>query len=182
MSETESLDPRKAEMIATMLAGLAAQFHRDEINEAQAKMLFAQFAEDLDEFAIVDIDAGVKVYRRDPKNRFFPTSGQLREPIIHARGERITRERREAEAAREAARKPGGVESRSYVPRDRPSMWWTLPYWDLSWRLSQIPPEWRGVYEKRIALAQQQRPSAWPQMAFSHRKVSEAQAVTEDRN
>lgn len=147
-----SIDPDKAKTIATILAGLAAQFHRDEIGEGQAKMLFAQFAEDLDEFSIADIRAGVKTYRQEPKNRFFPTSGQLREPIIAARNARVSREYAEAEAARRASQKPGGVEADSvrrytFEQANRPLCWYMRPRsaWKPDWHESDVPRRYRDM-------------------------------------
>jgi hypothetical protein len=66
---------------------LFAQYHR-EMDPLQAKAVFAAFVEDLGHLAMIDIEEAIRVYRRNAKNRFTPTSGQLRELAEEAKKDR----------------------------------------------------------------------------------------------
>lgn len=83
--------------------------------------------EDLAEFRFAQVEAAIKAYRRDAKNRFFPTSGQLRDLAAIAR-------REEHETAAANARGPMVLDSRPYY-------WWDMPkkHWKAHWREGDIP-------------------------------------------
>jgi hypothetical protein len=93
--------------------------------EAAFKSIIADMIEDLIEFAIVDIECSIRAHRQDPKQRFFPTSGQLRAGAIAAHTERT---------AASKPRKPIEFDS-------RPLRWWTMPraQWRQHWHDHQIP-------------------------------------------
>lgn len=70
-------NPEKAKQVAILLAKLAVHYYRPDFTEAAAQSLIGDMVEDLHKFPIVDTEQAIKQYRRDPKNRFFPNSGQL---------------------------------------------------------------------------------------------------------
>jgi hypothetical protein len=88
-------------------------------------MLIRDMVEDLAEFSLGDIEQAIKRYRQNPANKYFPTSGQLRAPILEAIKER-----------RDSARisdKP--------LAESRPLMWWyqNPKFWKPHWRENDIP-------------------------------------------
>lgn len=119
---TQTTQRAKAARISALLAQLAPQYYRPDFGPAQAQALFAAFVEDLEVFDILDIEQAIRAYRQDPKNKFFPTSGQIRALANAAAIERAKAERHRP------------------VPTDtRPIYWWLLPVWKAHWRESEIP-------------------------------------------
>jgi hypothetical protein len=114
--------------IAQLLAALSSHYYRPDFTEAQSRRLIADMVQDLEEFPVAEIEAAIRQYRRDPKSRFFPTSGALRGLIAQARRERAERDRL----------------PRKIKPLGRPLMWWTLPRswwskWSHDWKESEVP-------------------------------------------
>lgn len=120
-------------MIAVLLTRLAVHYYRPDFTEGQAKSLIRDMVEDLSMFGIGEIEASIKAYRRNAENRFFPTSGQLREPILAARKD-----------TRDAAR----ISDRP-LSESRPLLWWYLSkrLWKAHWLESDIPQHARPAYE-----------------------------------
>ena len=63
--------------IAAILSKLALHYWRPEFSESQAKQLLQDFLQDLERYAVRDIEYACKVYRQNPENKFYPTPGQL---------------------------------------------------------------------------------------------------------
>lgn len=119
-----------------MLSKLAVHYYRPDFTEAQAKSLISDMVEDLSDFAVHEVESAIRAYRRDANNKFFPTSGALREPILDERKEQRHLER--------IGKRP--------LPTDpRPIMWWMLPeqLWKPHWRETDIPIEWIAAFQKR---------------------------------
>lgn len=68
----------KDAVILAKLNELALLYWRPDFTPAQAKIVQAQYLDDLRDFAVKDIDHAIKTYRRDPANKFFPHPGALR--------------------------------------------------------------------------------------------------------
>jgi hypothetical protein len=66
-----------ASQIRKHLAVLSLCYPQQEMSEAQANLKFQIFCDDLAQFPERVIAAACLAYRRDPKNTFFPTPGQL---------------------------------------------------------------------------------------------------------
>jgi len=122
---------------------LAVHYYRPDFTEGQAKSLIRDMVEDLSMFTLGEIDASIKAYRRDGANRFFPTSGQLRTPILQASAERA---------------KDSRISDKALPSETRPIMWWMLPRkcWNADWR-EQDAPDGALVYDHATG----QRRNAW---------------------
>lgn len=123
--------------MAIALTKLASHYWRPDFGEAQAKQMIRDYVEDLEEFSVVEVEAAARDYRRNPKNEFFPRSGQLRDLIYAVRKDRADVERYPRRAPQES----------------RPIMWWMTHPWKPHWRESEIPEDDRPVYERRKAKA-----------------------------
>ena len=66
----------KDRAILALLAKLSLHYWRPDFTPAQAKQMYADYVEDLREYALRDIAAAMKKYRQSAAT-FFPTSGQL---------------------------------------------------------------------------------------------------------
>lgn len=131
-----------------LLSKLAVHYYRPDFTEGQAKSLISDMVEDLAEFAVHEVDVAIKAYRRDAKNRFFPTSGALRGIILEARKDRHESEKVSA--------KP--------LPKDcRPIMWWALPpyLWKAHWRETDIPIDEISAYQRRKTAKQKAGEPGW---------------------
>ena len=82
--------------------------------------------DDLEEFPVAEVEVAIRLYRQNSANRYFPTSGALRD-IIHAQ----RRERSEMSRL-----KP------KVTPLNRPLMWWHRPKskWPETWLEWEVPP------------------------------------------
>jgi len=119
-----------------LLAKLAVHYYRPDFTEGQAKSLISDMVHDLVEFDVPEVELAIREYRQDAHNRFFPTSGALRAPILAGRKERAEAEK--------ISRKP--------LPNDtRPIMWWCLPevLWKPHWHESDIPIDHVKAYQMR---------------------------------
>lgn len=79
--ESESLKQARAskdEAILTLLAQLALVYWRPDFEPGQARQLYAMFLADLRDYSLADINEAIRIYRRDPESKFYPTPGQLR--------------------------------------------------------------------------------------------------------
>lgn len=88
MANTVGCDPKR---LIAHLRALAVTHPMQELSEAEASLKFRIFCEDLRNVPEAVIEAACRSYRRDPKNRFFPTPGQLLalcEPEMRAIGAR----------------------------------------------------------------------------------------------
>ena len=63
--------------VGAILSRLALHFPRPDFTEAQAKLLLADILRDLVAFSPAEINKACAEWRSNPKNRFYPTSGQL---------------------------------------------------------------------------------------------------------
>lgn len=147
----------------TALMSLSVHYYRPDFTEGQARVLIRDMLEDLAEFTPEQVDAAIRSYRRDPKSKFFPTSGQLIEKATQARKEQVE--------ADKAAR------SRKAIPEfgdSRPLMWWTqAPYlWKPHWKEADIPAEWRDSFRRRLAAKRREGAEYWGENDFYglHRK------------
>lgn len=95
------------------------------------------FIEDLEEFAIPEIEAAIREYRRNPKNKYFPTPGQLRELAI------AEMRHRNLQQSRGDGLKPQFGDS-------RPIRWWYRPRekWNASWREADIPQDEITIWQQ----------------------------------
>jgi len=120
-------------ILTAMLAKLAQHYYRPDFTEGQARQLIRDYLHDLAEFDLRDVDAGVTAYRRDPKSKFFPTVGQLRERILEAQKDRL------------ASARMGTAKARPQFGDSRPIMWWALPknLWQPHWSESDVPFDMR---------------------------------------
>jgi hypothetical protein len=75
--EVARLRDEKDEAILTLLARMSLHYWRPDFSPGQARELYLDYLDDLRDFAISDIAAAMRAYRRDGENRFFPTSGQI---------------------------------------------------------------------------------------------------------
>jgi len=125
------IDRQKDRAIIQMLAQLSLLYWRPEFTPELARELYAMYVDDLRSFPIWLIERSIQNYRRDGKNRFFPTSGQIIDGIKLIEAQ-----------AKEAA---------SETPRDlnmdlmqRPIQWWLLrrEHWQPHWREDEIPKSW----------------------------------------
>lgn len=83
MTEAEqAAAAQKDDAILAVLAKLAMIYWRPDFTPGQAKHLYAQYLDDLREFAFADIVEAAQKYRRDAANKFFPLPGQLRGLIL----------------------------------------------------------------------------------------------------
>jgi hypothetical protein len=129
----------KAKAIAVLIAQTAPQYYRADFGAAQAALLLDAFVDDLVEFTTADIENAFRAYRRDTKNKFFPTSGQIR-----ALASGIVRDRAERDRhARSPRLDP------NHVLR-RPQFWWLLPYWNADWGAHEIPYEFRAAFDRHL--------------------------------
>lgn len=69
--------PCTPERLIAYLRALAVTHPMQELSEAEASLKFRIFCEDLAQVPEQIIMAACRSYRRDPKNRFFPTPGQM---------------------------------------------------------------------------------------------------------
>ena len=136
-----------------MLASLASFYWRPDFGPAQSAAMTANFVEDLIEFPVAEIEVAIAGYRRDGKNKFFPTPGALREIILEARKDR-------AQDAKVSA-KPMPAEV-------RPVMWWTKPpyLWALNWRESEIPIEHVAMFQRRLDAKRAAAAEGWGEDDF----------------
>lgn len=74
-AETEAREAKDRAILA-LLAKLSLHYWRPEFTPSQAKQMYADYVEDLREYALSDVSDAVKFYRRGGAT-FFPTSGQL---------------------------------------------------------------------------------------------------------
>lgn len=133
ISQTSSERQAKAAAISTELAKLAPQYYRPDFGPPQAQALFAAFIEDLEDFAVRDVEEAMREFRRDGRNKFFPTSGQIRDLAKNIATERAKLSRPQRS-----------------IPKDpRPSFWWCLSIWKPHWRETEIPIENIRNYEIR---------------------------------
>lgn len=63
--------------VGAILSRLGLHFWRPDFTEGQAKLLFSDLYSDLADFSPNEISTACATWRRNPENRFFPTSGQL---------------------------------------------------------------------------------------------------------
>lgn len=121
-----------------MLSRLAVHYYRADFKPEHAASLIRDLLEDLSEFALSDVEMAIRVYRMDPKSKFFPTSGQLRALAMQARQDHT-----------EAKRGP----IKPVLGESRPLMWWTKPkkLWKDHWREDEISFDYRETYRLRKA-------------------------------
>lgn len=117
-----------AKEVMAMLGKLALHYWRPDFSEQQAKLLFADFVEDLREYSPERIEAACTAYRRNPENRFFPTPGQLRACIPPLKVEAVY----------------GSGDTRTSL--NRPTGWYLRPRdkWLPEWREDEAPAYFRG--------------------------------------
>jgi hypothetical protein len=119
-----------------LLTRLASFYWRPDFGPAQAAAMIEDFVADVCEFPIPEIGAALQEYRRNPKNKFYPTPGAIREIILEGRAERASMEKIGAPIS--------NFDS-------RPIMWWALskPLWRDHWLEADIPQEHRAAYERK---------------------------------
>lgn len=97
--------------------------------------MIEDFVSDICEFPVPEIECALQEYRRNGKNKFYPTPGAIREIILEGRKER-------------AAMDKIGDPVRNFD--SRPFLWWLLPrpLWRPQWREDDIPGEHRAAYDE----------------------------------
>lgn len=82
--------PPKASTLefAEELSRLALHYWRPDFNPKEAAKLNADYLEDLRGITVEELKAACRTWRRNPDNRFYPTSGQLLELVKDALSER----------------------------------------------------------------------------------------------
>lgn len=63
--------------LATILARLAAHFPSRNLSAKRVEYMIADWFEDVKHLPAATIEAACGKWRRDPENKWFPTSGQL---------------------------------------------------------------------------------------------------------
>ena len=71
------MTPRK--QIAAILARLSLHYHRPDYSQAQAKLLFEDYLNDLEPYSPRDVEIACEEYRRKPESKYFPKVGELLE-------------------------------------------------------------------------------------------------------
>ena len=135
-------DRQKRAQIILMLSRLAIHYYRNDFSEAQARLLIEDLVNDIVHCTIYDIEKAIQSHRRDPRARFFPTSGQILGQIEKARKDAV-----EAQRVRETPKvKPEFGDS-------RPIMWWLQRkrFWKPHWRVEDIPEREREPYQRWLA-------------------------------
>lgn len=125
--QTAPVDPAKNAMIAAALVRLASHYHRPDFGPEQAKYMALDFIQDLQPFTMAEIENGIRDYRREAKNKFFPTPGQLLQVM--------------------AANRKHVVQLDAYRPlkpefgTPRPICWWmqAKQLWKPEWSETQVP-------------------------------------------
>lgn len=109
-----------------MLAKLASHYWRPDFSPAQAASMTADYADDLGDCTIPEIEIAIIEYRRDPANQFFPKSAQLRAIIAANRKHRADLDR---------------IGPPITSVQNRPICWWMKPraLWQPHWRESDVP-------------------------------------------
>jgi hypothetical protein len=75
-AEIEAASAKDA-AILVLLGKLAVHYWRPDFTPGQARQLYADYVDDLREYALSDINDAMVKYRRNAESKFFPTSGQL---------------------------------------------------------------------------------------------------------
>lgn len=124
-----------------MLARLATHYHRPDFGPAQVKLMILDFIEDLSDYTVAEIEIAVRDYRRNPENKFFPKTADLRETCTANRKERAS------------AVGGGGPKLVPQFGESRPMRWWDKPkqLWRSHWREEEIPEAEQATYYARKA-------------------------------
>jgi hypothetical protein len=93
------------------LGALSLHFWRPDFTPEQAKLIFGDFSRDLAGVTSDELTDACAEWRKNPKNRFFPTPGQLLE-LVQSR--LSARARDKAGAGRLLAIMEGGADSADY--------------------------------------------------------------------
>jgi hypothetical protein len=122
-----------------LLARLAIHYYRPEFTERHAALMIEDFAIDLADFAVPDIEEAIRCYRQNGRNKYFPTSGQLRDLA-----KEIRKDRQDIQAHGSSSFDRRGQE----FGETRPSMWWLLrrEWWKPHWTENQIPEKEKPDY------------------------------------
>lgn len=134
-----------------LLVRLAGHYYRADFTPEQALAMIEDMVLDLSEYAVHDVEQGIAGYRRDPRNKFFPKSGELREASERARSDRLA-------AEREAARPPSSGKHNPYAHFEfgdsRPLCWENQRrrFWKPHWHEDDLnratDPDRRARYDK----------------------------------
>lgn len=110
-----------------MLAKLASHYWRPDFSPGQAAAMTADYAEDLADCTLPEIEVAVREYRRNEANVFFPKSAQLRAIVSSNRKHRAEVERLGPPVAHLGS---------------RPHCWWmqARQLWQHGWLESEVPP------------------------------------------
>lgn len=120
-----------------MIAKLATHYYRPDFGPEQVKHMTHDFIEDLEEFAMSDVENAFRDYRRNAENKFFPTTGAIRAIVLKAVKDRALSAR-------------FNENLRPLWPDSRPCRWWDHPKsrWKASWLESEIPEDERKAFYK----------------------------------
>lgn len=138
-SENTKAEPQKETALTMLLMRLAVHYYRADFNQQQATSLIRDMVEDLGNYVVQEVDAAIRAYRLDAKERYFPRSGQLKAII----------ERHHAEGSMGCY----GPKLKPEFGDSRPIRWWLLPrqFWQPHWRVGDIPEAEQGPYARWVA-------------------------------
>lgn len=71
------------------LTKLASHYWQRNFTAEQAKYLFSDFATDLADLSVDELEAACRAWRNDPREKFFPQPGALREKVKDTIGDRV---------------------------------------------------------------------------------------------
>lgn len=128
------------------LMNLAVHFYRPDFTEGQARLLIRDMLDDVEGCTPQHLDAAAKQWRRNPANKFFPTSGQFRKLAYEAREE----ERRNTEYEARGGRKFEFGDSRPFGWEYHQKRFWK-PHWKVSDLNTACDPDRRARYDAWLA-------------------------------
>ena len=124
--------------LAIMLAKLASHYWRPDFSPAQSAALIADYADDLGDCRLTEIELAIRTWRMDAKNQFFPKSAQLRALVLDYREHRAELD------------KMPPTSGKWEFGDSRPYYWWQRQrrFWKPHWREEEIPEAHRANYAR----------------------------------
>jgi hypothetical protein len=145
-----------------MLIRLAGHYYRADFTPEQAAAVIDDMIADLAEYGLHDVDAAILAYRRDPKQKFFPKSGELRERVELAAEQRRSHKRVES---------TGPV--RFEFGDSRPYGWeyHRRRFWKPNWRVDDLDmatdPDRRARYDRWLEMVKAGKLPMYPPAEYA---------------